>query len=259
MRPYTAIAAIAISSLGTVASAAVLQLDKTARPGWHCPNGKSFEACDHACKWIHSTDGVVDFARETVCAPDVIEHSPLAKAVTSQIDEVFNSCGKTRSSNDAGQLESNYTLIQRTHACNYFATMALDNLWGIKDFYGSRRAPMSAAAIHRYLKDPLRGGKNWKVVDGAVAQIEANAGKPVVAVSSQAEGHDSNHIAVVTPGAATWSNGWKSWAPVITQVSLGEPKKTCKACFANTRFGRSRAPDYFVRSSSPRVPAQGAK
>ena len=85
--------------------------------------------------------------------------------------------------------------------------------------------------------DILASGRNWREVDGEVANKIANNGK--IAIAAQ-KGRPHGHVAVVYPGAMVWSTKWGREAPVLANVG-----KRNGVLGANWAFAKE--PEYFAQ------------
>lgn len=211
---------------------------KQRRPGWKCPNGNSFEECEHECKWILIKNGKVDRSQEMSCGMEIAAHSPQLKKIYDLYDQIYNSCGKDED------------LIRERTPCNFFAARVLKEVYGVKDFQIYSDMYMTADRMNQYLEsdsslESIGGVRyHWRKVSGEEAIIQANVGRPVVASTK-------GHVAVVIPGAFQFVDRWKDYAPQVVSMFLDDPQKgksqfRCMPCTANQAFA-GNAPSYYVR------------
>lgn len=207
----------------------------TPRPYWKCPNGNSFEQCQHSCKCVHYKNGKVDRETELACGEQIATHSTHLRAAYDYMSSIYGSCG------------SEAIVVADRTPCNFIAARLLKNIWGYDDFqpFGS---PMSAKAINDYLmtKSPIIGmnGINWIQVAPDDAILSANRGDPVFASSP-------HHIALVIPGGYVFSPSWGENEPEVIALSKddvanGKPPLRCMPCEAANTFLPDK-PRYFVR------------
>jgi hypothetical protein len=206
--------------------------DKVPRPGWVCPNGNSFDACGHDCKWISMKNGHPDKDREVKCTPEIAAHSPQLKRINDKVTELYNTCSQSAN------------VIQARSPCNYFANEALVTAYGVKDFINKNGTFMSAGQIHTYLQTSAVTDASWQKVSGGDAVVQANSGRAVVASTI-------GHVAIVVPGGYTYSYKWKDYTPLVVSMFLDDPNRgkyplRCMPCFSNYAF--TNAPDYYVRT-----------
>jgi hypothetical protein len=206
------------------------------RSYWQCPNGLSFNQCQHSCKCIHyNPSGQIDRSIELACGDQIATHSTHLKAAYDYMGSIYGSCGPEA------------TTVANITPCNYIAANLLKSIWGYRDFLDLGDHPMSAAEINKHLlaESPMVGmsGITWIQVSADDAILAANRGDPVFASSPQ-------HIALVIPGGYVYSPGWAENEPQVIalskdDVAKGKAPLRCMPCLAAKTF--SEKPRYFVR------------
>lgn len=112
--------------------------------------------------------------------------------------------------------------------CNRFVGRALSDVYGIDDFkdpgkpgeYISANLIETYVVTHNDLWVLLGDAGDQKVLNEATT--DANQGHAVIAVE-QGKGH--GHVALVLPGAQTYSSNWKLQVPSSAAFFLGNPKE----------------------------------
>jgi len=92
--------------------------------------------------------------------------------------------------------------------------------------------------MYKYMNDHP---EEWQEVDGATAQMLANAGSLVIAAQGNPSGH--GHVCIVRPGRVTYSGKWlRGDVPKVANVSRPEFCRIDRG--ANFAFAES--PQYYA-------------
>jgi hypothetical protein len=191
-------------------------------------------------------NGRPDQAREIKCGPEIAAHSPQLRAINEKIETIYNGCPKA---------DTEHALIQSVTPCNYFAGVVMRDVYGVRDFISDKGGFLSASQIADYLKESFLTNGPWQNVGGGDAIVQANAGRPVMAVSGT-----QGHVAVVLPGGYDYSYKWHDYTPVSASMFMNDPQSMynddeskrrfifrCMPCFSNNAFAPN-PPDYYFRT-----------